>query len=162
MKPHGVCSRTARAPFYQRLRVELQLGYAVFSGLRQIDGKTGLLFGVQSPTCNAQQLFEHIEAFIGRLPQLVRGADLPEQTNALAAQFEPSNLPEQQRADLQWQAHLAGHQSDHAPTLQRALSNLETHSLLASADQLIKATGGWLIVANRPASAAVPQSLPEQ
>ncbi|PYD89218.1 pyrroloquinoline quinone biosynthesis protein PqqF [Pseudomonas syringae pv. pisi] len=152
----------AQAPFYQRLRVELQLGYAVFSGLRQIDGKTGLLFGVQSPTCNAQQLFEHIEAFIGRLPQLVRGADLPEQTNALAAQFEPSNLPEQQRADLQWQAHLAGHQSDHAPTLQRALSNLETHSLLASADQLIKATGGWLIVANRPASAAVPQSLPEQ
>ncbi|MCA5970074.1 pyrroloquinoline quinone biosynthesis protein PqqF [Pseudomonas sp. P129] len=152
----------AQAPFYQRLRVELQLGYAVFSSLRQIDGKTGLLFGVQSPTCNAQQLFEHIEAFIGRLPQLVRGADLPEQTNALAAQFEPSNLPQQQRADLQWQAHLAGHQSDHAPTLQRALSNLETHSLLASADQLIKATGGWLIVANRPASAAVPQSLPEQ
>ncbi|MCF5278077.1 insulinase family protein, partial [Pseudomonas syringae] len=152
----------AQAPFYQRLRVELQLGYAVFSSLRQIDGKTGLLFGVQSPTCNAQQLLEHIAAFIGRLPQLVHDADLPEQTNALAAQFEPSNLPEQQRADLQWQAHLAGHQSDHAPTLQRALSNLETHSLLASADQLIKATGGWLIVANRPASAAVPQSLPEQ
>ncbi|RMM44275.1 Insulinase-like:peptidase M16 [Pseudomonas syringae pv. aptata] len=152
----------AQAPFYQRLRVELQLGYAVFSGLRQIDGRTGLLFGVQSPTCNAQQLFAHIEAFIGGLPQWVRDADLPEQTKALAAQFEPSSLPEQQRADLQWQAHLAGHRGDHAQTLQRALSNLDTHSLLASADQLINATGGWLIVANRPASAAAPQSLPER
>ncbi|WP_341352562.1 insulinase family protein, partial [Pseudomonas viridiflava] len=27
-----------QVPFYQRLRVELQLGYAVFSGIRQIDG----------------------------------------------------------------------------------------------------------------------------
>ncbi|WP_214347864.1 pyrroloquinoline quinone biosynthesis protein PqqF [Pseudomonas congelans] len=152
----------AQAPFYQRLRVELQLGYAVFSGLRQIDGRTGLLFGVQSPTCNAQQLFAHIEAFIGKLPQLVRDANLPEQTNALAAQFEPSSLPEQQRVDLQWQAHLAGHRGDHAHALQRALSNLDTHSLLASADQLISATGGWLIVANRPASTAVPLSLPER
>ncbi len=50
----------AQAPFYQRLRVELQLGYAVFSGLRQIDGRTGLLFGVQSPTSSAKQLFAHI------------------------------------------------------------------------------------------------------
>ncbi|MCK0545497.1 pyrroloquinoline quinone biosynthesis protein PqqF [Pseudomonas syringae pv. aptata] len=152
----------AQAPFYQRLRVELQLGYAVFSGLRQIDGRTGLLFGVQSPTSSAQQLFAHIGAFIGKLPQLVRDADLPDQANALAAQFEPSSLPQQQRADLQWQAQLAGHRGDHAQTLQRALSNLDTHSLLASADQLISATGGWLIVANRPASAAVPLSLPER
>ncbi|KWT00314.1 MULTISPECIES: pyrroloquinoline quinone biosynthesis protein PqqF [Pseudomonas syringae group] len=152
----------AQAPFYQRLRVELQLGYAVFSGLRQIDGRTGLLFGVQSPISSAQQLFAHIGAFIGKLPQLVRDADLREQANALAAQFEPSSLPQQQRADLQWQAQLAGHRGDHAQTLQGALSNLDTHSLLASADQLISATGGWLIVANRPASAAVPLSLPER
>ncbi|EGH30271.1 insulinase-like:peptidase M16, partial [Pseudomonas syringae pv. japonica str. M301072] len=110
----------------------------------------------------AQQLFAHIGAFIGKLPQLVRDADLPEQANALAAQFEPSSLPQQQRADLQWQAQLAGHRGDHAQTLQGALSNLDTHSLLASADQLISATGGWLIVANRPASAAVPLSLPER
>ncbi|SFI70446.1 pyrroloquinoline quinone synthesis related protease (pqqF). Metallo peptidase. MEROPS family M16A [Pseudomonas syringae] len=157
-----VLAHLAQAPFYQRLRVELQLGYAVFSGLRQIDGRTGLLFGVQSPTSSAQQLFAHIEAFIGKLPQLVRDADLREQANALAAQFEPSSLPQQQRADLQWQAQLAGHRGDHAQTLQRALSNLDTHSLLASADQLISATGGWLIVANRPASAAVPLSLPER
>ena len=32
-----------QGPFYQRLRVELQLGYAVFSALRQVQGHTGLL-----------------------------------------------------------------------------------------------------------------------
>ncbi|RMN80634.1 Coenzyme PQQ synthesis protein F [Pseudomonas cannabina] len=151
-----------QAPFYQKLRVELQLGYAVFSGIRQIAGRTGLLFGVQSPTCNAKQLFQHIEAFIGALPDIVRSADLPEQICALSAQFDPVNLPEQQHAELQWQAHLAGHQDDPAQALREALSNLDTHSLLAAANRLIDATGGWLIVANRPAPAPNARSLPER
>ncbi|RMN53980.1 Coenzyme PQQ synthesis protein F [Pseudomonas syringae pv. apii] len=151
-----------QAPFYQRLRVELQLGYAVFSGIRQIAGRTGLLFGVQSPTCSADQLFQHIEAFIGRLPALIRTTDLPEQIRVLSAQFDPANMPDQQQADIHWQAFLAGHQANHSQALQRALSNLDTHSLLATANQLIDAAGGWLIVANRPASAAVPLSLPER
>ncbi|MCF5628838.1 pyrroloquinoline quinone biosynthesis protein PqqF [Pseudomonas syringae] len=143
-----------QAPFYQKLRVELQLGYAVFSGIRQIAGRTGMLFGVQSPTCTTEQLFQHIEAFIGALQDLVRGTDLPEQIQALSAQFDPMNMPDQQHADLQWHACLAGHQGDHAQALRSALSNLDTHSLLAASDQLIDATGGWLIVANRPAPAA--------
>ncbi|WP_439852463.1 pyrroloquinoline quinone biosynthesis protein PqqF [Pseudomonas syringae] len=143
-----------QAPFYQKLRVELQLGYAVFSGIRQIAGRTGMLFGVQSPTCTTEQLFQHIEAFIGALPDLVRSTDLPEQIQALSAQFDPTNMPDQQHADLQWHAYLAGHQGDHAQALRSALSNLDTHSLLAACDQLIDATGGWLIVANRPAPAA--------
>lgn len=42
-------AQLCQTPFYQRLRVELQLGYAVFSGLKQINGQTGLLFGAQSP-----------------------------------------------------------------------------------------------------------------
>lgn len=72
------------------------------------------------------------------------------------------NLPEQQHAELQWQAHLAGHQDDPAQALREALSNLDTHSLLAAANRLIDATGGWLIVANRPAPAPNARSLPER
>jgi secreted Zn-dependent insulinase-like peptidase len=140
----------------------LQLGYAVFSGIRQIAGRTGLLFGVQSPTCSADQLVQYIEAFIGRLPALIDNADLPEQIRVLSAQFDAASLPDQQQADMQWQAYLAGHQENHLQALQRVLSNLDTHSLLATANQLINATGGWLIVANRPASAAIPLSLPER
>ncbi|KPY39522.1 Coenzyme PQQ synthesis protein F [Pseudomonas syringae pv. rhaphiolepidis] len=155
-------AHVSQALFYQRLRVELQLGYAVFSGIRQINGRTGLLFGVQSPSCDAGQLFQHIETFIGRLPERIRDADVPEQIKALSAQFEPSSMPDQQQADMQWQAHLAGHQGSHSQALQCALSNLDTHSLLAAAEQLTNATGGWLIVANRPASAAIPLSLPER
>ncbi|AHG39167.1 peptidase M16 [Pseudomonas syringae CC1557] len=151
-----------QTPFYQKLRVELQLGYAVFSGIRQIAGRTGLLFGVQSPTSTTEQLFQHIEAFLVALPDLVRSADLPEQIQALSAQFDPMNMPDQQHADLQWHACLAGHQGDHAQTLRSALSNLDTHSLLAACDQLIDATGGWLIVANRPCPAASALSLPER
>ncbi|WP_206214708.1 insulinase family protein, partial [Pseudomonas viridiflava] len=75
-----------QAPFYQRLRVELQLGYAVFSGVRQIDGTTGLLFGVQSPVSDVDQLVAHIEDFLSALPELIANADLPEQRQALGAQ----------------------------------------------------------------------------
>ncbi len=39
-KPAGACSRNCcQSRFYQRLRVELQLGYAVFSTVRQIEGR---------------------------------------------------------------------------------------------------------------------------
>ncbi|QGT83993.1 pyrroloquinoline quinone biosynthesis protein PqqF [Pseudomonas coronafaciens] len=151
-----------QAPFYQRLRVELQLGYAVFSSVRQIAGRTGLLFGVQSPTCSAEQLVQHIEAFIDELPELIRSIDLPAQIQALSAQFDSSSMPDQQQADMQWHACLAEHEGDHLSALQSALSNLDTHLLLAAAKQLKHAVGGWLIVANSPVSEVVARSLPEQ
>lgn len=65
----------AQTPFYQRLRGELQLGYAVFSGLRQINGQTGLLFGVQSPHASTAEIFGHIRTFLADLPQLVSSLD---------------------------------------------------------------------------------------
>lgn len=151
-----------QAPFYQRLRVELQLGYAVFSGVRQIAGRTGLLFGVQSPTCSTQQIFQHIEAFLGELPERVRSTDLPAQVQALSAQFDSLNMTGQQQADLHWHAHLAGHEGGYLTALQGALSNLDTHSLSNTAKQLIDAAGGWLIVANRPAPVVDARSLPER
>lgn len=142
----------AQAPFYQRLRVELQLGYAVFSGLRQIVGRTGLLFGVQSPVCGAADLVRHIETFIEQLPALIGAANLAEQQRALTAQFDPASLPNDQLAELHWQAHLAGHRADYLETLRETLANLETHLLLEAARQLSAAAAGWLVVANRPYS----------
>ncbi|CAM3435142.1 coenzyme PQQ biosynthesis protein PqqF [Pseudomonas floridensis] len=143
-----------QAPFYQRLRVELQLGYAVFSGIRQINGVTGLLFGVQSPTCDVDQIIDHIETFLGQLPDLICNADLPEQSAALSAQYDLKTLSDEQAAELLWQAHLAGQGGDHALRLQQALSNLDTHLLNASASRLHDASTCWLIVANRPPAAA--------
>ncbi|MBC3955685.1 pyrroloquinoline quinone biosynthesis protein PqqF [Pseudomonas sp. DOAB1067] len=143
-----------QAPFYQRLRVELQLGYAVFSGIRQIDGTTGLLFGVQSPSCSVDQLVAHIEAFLEGLPELIRNADLAEQRQALITQQDVSTLPYEQAAETRWQAHLAGHTEGHGLDLHGALSNLDTHSLNTAARALCDASAGWLILANRPPAAA--------
>ncbi|MBX8572366.1 pyrroloquinoline quinone biosynthesis protein PqqF [Pseudomonas cichorii] len=143
-----------QAPFYQRLRVELQLGYAVFSSLRQIAGRTGLLLGVQSPTCSAEQIVRHIETFMGELPDLIDAADLPGLRQALAGQFDSATMPHEQAAELLWQARLAGHEKSGPEPLKKALLHLEKHSLLAAAGQLSDASAGWLILSNRPVPAA--------
>ncbi|RMQ42941.1 Coenzyme PQQ biosynthesis protein PqqF [Pseudomonas cichorii] len=143
-----------QAPFYQRLRVELQLGYAVFSGLRQIAGRSGLLFGVQSPASSAEQLVGHIETFIDELPELIQSADLPGLRQTLAEQFDQAAMPNEQAAELLWQACLYGQAGNPFEQLPQTLLHLEKHSLLAVADQLKAAKGGWLILANRPVPAA--------
>ena len=92
-----------QTPFYQRLRVELQLGYAVFSGLRQIHGQTGLLFGVQSPSVAPVDLLGHIEQFLNELPGMIDDIDdlaFAAQRQALADQFVSPALPVAQAAEL--------------------------------------------------------------
>ncbi|WP_434679310.1 pyrroloquinoline quinone biosynthesis protein PqqF [Pseudomonas sp. R1-18] len=145
-----------QGPFYQRLRVELQLGYAVFSGLRQIGGLTGLLFGVQSPACGAEQLVRHIETLIDSIAEMIAVADLEEQKRALIAQFDPHALPNEQLAQLLWQAHLAGHDDNYLIQLRNALAALDCEGLTEAARNLAGAAAGWLILANRPAPSAWP------
>ncbi|MBD8600092.1 pyrroloquinoline quinone biosynthesis protein PqqF [Pseudomonas sp. CFBP 8772] len=139
-----------QAPFYQRLRVELQLGYAVFSGFRHIAGAGGLLFGVQSPSANATQLVAHIEAFIEDLPTLINAVDLPAQVKNLQAQLETADMEHSQAADLLWQAHLAGHGSDYSARLQHSLAHLQHAALLEAAHRLAQPDSARLCLSNRP------------
>ncbi|KPN87937.1 pyrroloquinoline quinone biosynthesis protein PqqF [Pseudomonas nunensis] len=135
-----------QTPFYQRLRVELQLGYAVFSGLRQINGQTGLLFGVQSPSVAAADLLEHIQHFLNELGDLIQGLDdatYLAQRQALADQFDNHALPNVQAAELLWQAKLAGHSSDYLTQLPEAILKIDRQVLLAAAQRLNNAEGGW-------------------
>ncbi|MBS7690008.1 hypothetical protein I0E98_03800 [Pseudomonas lalucatii] len=53
-----------QGPFFRRLRGELQLGYALFCGFRQVQRRRGILFAVQSPQASAPELIGHIEAFL--------------------------------------------------------------------------------------------------
>ncbi|MGE6386689.1 pyrroloquinoline quinone biosynthesis protein PqqF [Pseudomonas sp. NPDC078416] len=138
-----------QAPFYQRLRVELQLGYAVFSGFRQIAGQGGLLFGVQSPSASAEQLVAHIEAFIEGLPTLINAADLPAQVQTLQDQLETADMEHPQAADLLWQAHLAGHGSDYSARLQHSLAHLQQAALLETAHRLAQPDSPRLCLSNR-------------
>ncbi len=137
-----------QAPFYQRLRVELQLGYAVFSGFRQITGQGGLLFGVQSPSASAGQLVAHIEAFIGGLPTLINAADLPAQVQTLQDQLETADMEHPQAADLLWQAHLAGHGNDYSARLQHSLAHLQHAELLEAAHRLAHSESARLCLSN--------------
>jgi len=138
-----------QGPFYQRLRVELQLGYAVFSGVRQINGQTGLLFGVQSPDVSLEGIIDHLQTFLKQLPALMDGnEDLGNQ--ALAQQFAIHALPIAQAAELLWQAHLAGHPSDYLAQLQKAIHACSREDMQHAAQQLNAAAGGWRCLANGP------------
>ncbi|MFM9381615.1 pyrroloquinoline quinone biosynthesis protein PqqF [Pseudomonas sp. UV AK001] len=146
-----------QTPFYQRLRVELQLGYAVFSGLRQIHGQSGILFGAQSPTTSAVQLLEHIQQFLNDLPALIEKLDdasLTQQRQTLADQFDDSVLTGKEAAELLWQARLAGHSSDYLAQLRSAIAQLDRPALLAAAQRLIRAEGGWHGLSSAPAPGA--------
>lgn len=150
-----------QTPFYQRLRVELQLGYAVFSGLRQLHGQTGLLFGVQSPTATAAQLLDHIQQFLDGLPALVEqldAASLTQQRQTLADQFDDNVLSGKDAAELLWQARLAGHSSDYLLQLRSAIAQLDRPALLAAAQRLIRAEGGWHGLSNSPSPGALWQA----
>ncbi|MEN4946803.1 pyrroloquinoline quinone biosynthesis protein PqqF [Pseudomonas proteolytica] len=141
----------AQTPFYQRLRGELQVGYAVFSGIRQFNGQTGLLFGVQSPDVALADLLDHIQAFIKQLPALINGSD--ELGNAaLARQFSPQALPTSQAAELLWQARLAGHGANYLEQLRELIQTRTRQHLVEAAAQLSQAAGGWRCLANGAAA----------
>ncbi|MHC8312440.1 pyrroloquinoline quinone biosynthesis protein PqqF [Pseudomonas sp. GT1P32] len=135
-----------QTPFYQRLRVELQLGYAVFSALRQVHGQTGVLFGVQSPSVEPLNLLQHMEDFLNDLPAMIDGIDeatFIAQRQALADQFQIPALPAAQAAELLWQGKLAGHSSDYLTQLPQAILDVDRSALRATAQHLINAEGGW-------------------
>ena len=140
-----------QTPFYQRLRGELQLGYAVFSALRQIHGQTGLLFGVQSPTVTSVELLGHIRQFLENIPTLVTQLDeasLGQLRQSLADQFDDSSLSCRDAGELLWQARLAGHSSDYLAQLVTAIEQLDAPQLLAAAQRLNNIEGGWLCLAS--------------
>ncbi|KIQ59438.1 pyrroloquinoline quinone biosynthesis protein PqqF [Pseudomonas fluorescens] len=144
-------AQLCQAPFYQRLRVDLQLGYGVFSGLKQLDGHTGLLFGVQSPHACATTLIGHIEQFLNDLPDLIEQTEdlaLGNPQRSLAAQLQGDVLPAPQAAELLWQARLAGHPSDYPQRLPEALQQVDRTRLMAAAQRLIDAEGSWFCLAN--------------
>jgi secreted Zn-dependent insulinase-like peptidase len=137
--------------FYRRLRSELQLGYAVFCGFRQVQAHRGILFAVQSPQASAEQVLGHIEAFLQT--QGERLAALDEQALALmAAELRRQALAQtsssQDLAEQHWQAHLAGLPDEHETAVLRALAALERPQLLAAHRQLSQAQGSWRVLAD--------------
>ncbi|WP_285372971.1 pyrroloquinoline quinone biosynthesis protein PqqF [Pseudomonas sp. lyk4-TYG-107] len=150
-------AQLCQTPFYQRLRVELQLGYAVFSALRQMHGQSGLLFGVQSPDTAPVELLGHIQQFLEGIPALIENLDeedFNQQRQSLADQFAESHLSGKDAAELLWQAKLAGHSSDYLAQLHTAMGQLKRSTLLEAAQRLLNAEGGWRCLANESSPGA--------
>lgn len=139
--------------FYQRLRGELQLGYALFSGFRQVRGQRGLLFGVQSPHCKASALFTHIRHFLEQQP--ARLADLTPTafTSAREALQQSLELPRShvEWAERLWQAHRAGLPADHPQRLLQAVASLDQAALQRACRDLLLARG-WQVLASVPSN----------
>lgn len=139
--------------FYQRLRGELQLGYALFSGFRQVRGQRGLLFGVQSPHCEASTLFAHIRSFLGQQP--ARLADLTPTAfaSARAALQQSLELPRShvEWADQLWLAHRAGLPADHPLHLVQAVASLDQAALQRACRDLLLERG-WQVLASIPST----------
>ncbi|MGG2396065.1 pyrroloquinoline quinone biosynthesis protein PqqF [Pseudomonas sp. SH1-B] len=135
--------------FYQRLRGELQLGYALFAGFRQVQGCRGLLFALQSPLCNAAGIFAHIRGFLDEQRQALAAlddAELAAGRAALQMALTPAtaNLP---RAEQLWQLYLAGLPEVHPQRLQQALAVLTRDDLLDAHRQLLDVSD-WRVLAS--------------
>lgn len=138
-----------QGPFYQRLRVELQLGYAVFSAFRQIQGVSGLLFGVQSPSASHAQILAHIHDFLVSLPSTLSADTAARQ--ALAEQMSEATMSNADVAEWAWQAQLAGCSQRTLSDLQAEILSLEETKLRQTAEALAHANQGWICLANGPA-----------
>ncbi|MFP6850833.1 MAG: pyrroloquinoline quinone biosynthesis protein PqqF [Pseudomonas sp.] len=150
-----VLGQLHQGAFYQRLRSELQLGYAVFCAYRQIQGRRGLLFGVQSPSCNSAVIVEHIRAFLearsawlGELDTVALGHTV----EALCSQWQLQARSSEGLAEQHWQAHLAGLPEAHAEAVQQALQQLPLDALRQAQQALNQAAGGWYVLSNEACS----------
>lgn len=141
-------AQSLQGTVYQRLRVELQLGYAVFSTFRQIEGVGGLLFGVQSPHASQAEILGHLHAL------LRDGVTLDEHARkALAEQFDEPAMANADVAEWAWQARLAA-EPDDLRGLKRAILDVRQADLDDLLRQLLAEDHAWLCVAN----AAAPDS----
>lgn len=144
-----VLARVLEGDFFRRLRSELQLGYAVFSGFRQFGEQAGILFAVQSPSASAGQIISHIQAF---LDGLVGKLAVPRDRLVGMAGNSATDL--RQHAERCWQACLADRESDHCGQVSAAMGELQAADLDAALDALRSGQGGWVAVANAPAPGA--------
>jgi len=134
-----------QGPVYQRLRVELQLGYAVFSAFRQVEGVAGLLFGVQSPHTGPAQVLNHL------LGLLRHGVTLdPAARQALAGQFDEPAMANADVAEWAWQTHLAT-QPDKLDVLRRSILTTRQTDLDHLLSDLLDPGFAWLCLANAAA-----------
>lgn len=90
--------------FFQRLRVEANVGYVVSCRFHQTAGQAGLLFALQSPALSVEELFGHIDRFIADMAVTVDS----QTTETLAASWL-SLLPALPESEPKNREHITAH-----------------------------------------------------
>ncbi|WP_455864323.1 pyrroloquinoline quinone biosynthesis protein PqqF [Pantoea agglomerans] len=82
--------------FFQKLRVELNIGYVVSCRFHQSAGVAGILFALQSPTLSQPQLKQHIVDFIADLAEVIDTItdDELREKSAILSTALPSSAPQ--------------------------------------------------------------------
>ncbi|WP_371227729.1 pyrroloquinoline quinone biosynthesis protein PqqF [Pseudomonas sp. QE6] len=131
-------ARVLEPGFHQRMRGELNLGYALYCGFRQVAGWRGVLFAVQSPHAGPDELLRHLQDFLDAAT--LDGPSEPHLKSLAATLAGPEDA---------WQDHLAGVADDHRERLIDAARHLTRADLKAAHAELLAASGGWWLLANR-------------
>ena len=90
--------------FFQRLRVEANVGYVVSCLFHQTAGQAGLLFALQSPALSTAELFGHIDRFIADM-----AATVDSQTTETLAASWLSLLPSLPESVPKNREHITAH-----------------------------------------------------
>jgi secreted Zn-dependent insulinase-like peptidase len=145
-------ARLMESAFFRRLRSELQLGYAVFCGFRQLGERAGIVFAVQSPSASAGEILGHIETFLESFSAGLE-ASSDKVLEAISTGESPNGLSHdlRRRAEAVWQARLAGLDAEHPQTVAAAMSTGDVSAIKAQLQALRAADGGWHVVANADA-----------
>lgn len=131
--------------FYQSLRVEQGLGYALFS--RFLIGEEGaeLQFGVQSPHADGQRLQQAVRAFVIDSAAALAGLEAARLEQARLAALEGLSACSRRARLLQactdW---LGGRSAEHVQAVGAALTRLGPDELLRAAAELEGAEWRWL------------------
>jgi coenzyme PQQ biosynthesis probable peptidase PqqF len=130
--------------FFQRLRVEMNIGYVVSCRFHHSADQQGILFALQSPHLTAAQLLRHTHDFLdsmtAELAALPADALLTYQDALLALQHPADNL-----TDRAWAAWKKA--SGRIPVLQDAeIRGLTLQTLLASHHQLCHEHTAWWVL----------------
>lgn len=143
--------------FFQQLRVEKNLGYAVSCRFTRIAGQSGLLFAVQSPTCDATSIFAHISGFIADMAQTVfDSAAIAEQRRVLADTLLTPPADQAQACREQWLS-----QQSYPPALSaEAISRLTPAAVAGYCQQLNLQRQRWWHLTNSTMGSVVHKMPP--
>ncbi|WP_226950893.1 pyrroloquinoline quinone biosynthesis protein PqqF [Rouxiella sp. S1S-2] len=135
--------------FFQRLRVEQNMGYVVTCRFMQSAGESGIMFAVQSPSYSAERIYAEIQQFIVDMQDIILETSptlFAEKCSALRHSIE---VPAQDKLEQTRERWLSAHA--YAPLLTaEAISSLTLSTLQHFQQQLVQKTAPWWILNNQP------------